>query len=161
MLWPDRIIKKMTQVKRGNGRQFAAVSRKQQRFSLLKIACSLVLICSFVGVLIQNDPFPGVRKAAMRHRRENELAKADEAQRDFRNPEEVKDEVSTDIKKDSKKIVILLLLLLLLIHHKQKEKMAVGRIHLNLPVSKMGRLGTLLLEQNLNGLHLVLNNSIN
>ena len=39
----------------------------------------------------------------MRHRRENELAKADEAQRDFRNPEEVKDEVTTDIKKDSKK----------------------------------------------------------
>jgi cyclophilin family peptidyl-prolyl cis-trans isomerase len=101
MLWPDCIIKKMTQVKRGTGRQLFAASRKQQRFSLLKIACSLVLICGFVGLLIQNDPFPGVRKAAMRQRRENELTKGDEAQRDFRNPQETKDEATTDIK-DSK-----------------------------------------------------------
>jgi len=76
----------MTQVKRGTARP--AVSRKQQRFSLLKIAGSLVLIGGFVALLFQNDPFPGVRQAAMRHRRGNEVENAEEVQRDFRNPNE-------------------------------------------------------------------------
>lgn len=71
----------MTQVKRGGSRQ-AAVSRKMQRYSLLKTAVVLVLIMGFIAVLFQNDPFPGVRKAAMRHRRGAEM------QRDFRDPAE-------------------------------------------------------------------------
>lgn len=77
----------MTQVKRGVGR--AAVARKHQRFSLLKIAGSLALIGGFVALLFRNDPFPGVRKAAMRHRKQSEIDKpAGDVQRDFRKPEE-------------------------------------------------------------------------
>jgi cyclophilin family peptidyl-prolyl cis-trans isomerase len=65
-------------VKRSAGR--LAVSRKMQRSNLLKTAGALLLILGLIAVLRQNDPFPGVRKAAMRHRRETEK------QRDFRDP---------------------------------------------------------------------------
>lgn len=57
----------MTQVKRGAGRM-TAVTRKQQRYSLLKILGSLTLIGACVMLLLSSDPFPGVRKAALRHR---------------------------------------------------------------------------------------------
>lgn len=67
MLWS---IKKMTQVKLGGVRPTA--TRKQQRYSLLKIVGSLSLISCFVIFLLQSDPFPGVRRAAVRHRRESE-----------------------------------------------------------------------------------------
>jgi peptidyl-prolyl cis-trans isomerase A (cyclophilin A) len=83
----------MTQVKRGNGR--VVVGRKQQRFSLLTIAGSLALIGGFVALLLQNDPFPGVRQAAMRHRRQSEVENpvaGGDVQRDFRTPELEKEE---------------------------------------------------------------------
>lgn len=70
----------MTQVKRGTGR--SAVSSRTQRYSLLKTAGGLLLIVGLVTVLFRNDPFPGVRKAAMRQRRQ--AAEAQE-QRDFRD----------------------------------------------------------------------------
>lgn len=60
----------MTQVKRVAARP--APSRKQHRYSLMKIVVSLALISGFVILLLQSDPFPGVRKAAMRHRRQDE-----------------------------------------------------------------------------------------
>jgi len=102
MLWSQRVIKQMTQVKRGAAR--AVPSRKQQRYSLMKIVGSLALICLFVVFLLQSDPFPGVRQAAMRHRRqtENELDSPGEMRRDFRNPE-INSKVETQ--KDSSKIV--------------------------------------------------------
>ncbi len=81
----------MTQVKRGVGR--VAVARKHQRFSLLKIAGSLALIGGFVALLLRNDPFPGVRKAAMRHRRQNEVdTPTGDVRRDFRTPEKETEE---------------------------------------------------------------------
>lgn len=92
MLLSNRIIKKMTQVKRSAGR--LAVSRKYERFSLLKIAGSLALIGGFVALLMKNDPFPGVRQAAMRHRRQNEMDTPGVVQRDFRKPESDAEEAS-------------------------------------------------------------------
>jgi len=71
MLWSRRIVNTMTQVKRGAARQ--APTRKQQRYSLMKILGSLALIGCFVVFLLQSDPFPGVRRAAMRHRRQTEI----------------------------------------------------------------------------------------
>jgi len=65
----------MTQVKRVAARP--ATSRKQQRYSLMKIVGSLALISGFVIFLLQSDPFPGVRKAAMRHRRQEENESVD------------------------------------------------------------------------------------
>ena len=61
----------MTQIKSGSARQ--TPSRKQQRYSLMKILGSLALISFFVIFLLQSDPFPGVRRAAMRHRRQTEI----------------------------------------------------------------------------------------
>jgi len=87
MLWSQRVIHRMTQVKRAAAR--SAPSRKQQRYSLMKIVGSLALIGGFVIFLLQSDPFPGVRKAAMRHRRQNENEMMDspgKMQRDFRKP---------------------------------------------------------------------------
>ena len=60
----------MTQVKHDAARP--APTRKQQRYSLVKIAGTLALISGFVIFLMQNDPFPGVKKTAMRHRRRTE-----------------------------------------------------------------------------------------
>ena len=57
----------MTQVKHDAARP--APTRKQQRYSLVKIVGALAMIGFFVIFLMQNDPFPGVRRAAMRHRR--------------------------------------------------------------------------------------------
>lgn len=57
----------MTQVKHDAARP--APSRKQQRYSLVKIVGSLAMIVFFVIFLMQNDPLPGVKRAAMRHRR--------------------------------------------------------------------------------------------
>jgi cyclophilin family peptidyl-prolyl cis-trans isomerase len=54
-----------------------------QRYSLIKTAGGLMLILGFVAVLFRNDPFPGVRKAAMRQRRQAEKTE----QRDFREPD--------------------------------------------------------------------------
>lgn len=70
MLWSKRAINKMTQVKRVAARP--SPSRKQQRYSVMKIVGLLALISVFVIVLLQSDPFPGVRKAAVRHRLQNE-----------------------------------------------------------------------------------------
>jgi len=97
MLLSQRIISKMTQVKRVDAR--SVPSRKQQRYSLVKIVGSLALILGFVIFLLQSDPFPGVRKAAMRHRRvnENELI-------DFRNDGEGK-VVTGEIKEEKKQVV--------------------------------------------------------
>lgn len=69
----------MTQVKRATGRQ--ALTRRMQRYSLLKTAVGLLLIIGLISVLLHNDPFPSVRRAAMRQRRQAEQ------QRDFREPE--------------------------------------------------------------------------
>jgi len=55
----------MTKVKMGGVRPTA--TRKQQRYSLIKIVGSLALISCLVIFLLQSDPFPGVRKAALRH----------------------------------------------------------------------------------------------
>ncbi|MGK3740178.1 MAG: peptidyl-prolyl cis-trans isomerase A (cyclophilin A) [Bacillariaceae sp.] len=87
MLWPKRLINRMTQVKRGTVRVLP--TRKQQRYSLMKIVGSLALIGGFVFCLFQSDPFPGVRQAAMRHRRENDanIDSPEKMQRDFRNPD--------------------------------------------------------------------------
>mmetsp|Transcript_11785 Transcript_11785/g.27587 ORF Transcript_11785/g.27587 Transcript_11785/m.27587 type:complete len:289 (+) Transcript_11785:265-1131(+) len=71
MLWSKRVIHKMTQVKRVTARP--APSRKQQRYSLMNIVGALALIGGFVMLLLQSDPLPGVRKAAVRHRRDNEI----------------------------------------------------------------------------------------
>jgi cyclophilin family peptidyl-prolyl cis-trans isomerase len=92
----------MTQVKRVDAR--SVPSRKQQRYSLVKIVGSLALILSFVIFLLQSDPFPGVRKAAMRHRRVNENELIDSPRksgRDFRNDGEGK--VVTGVIKEEKK----------------------------------------------------------
>lgn len=70
MIWSRRIVNKMTQVKRVAARP--ASSRKQQRYSLMKAFGSLALICCSVVFLLQSDPFPGVRRAALRHRSQSE-----------------------------------------------------------------------------------------
>jgi len=77
----------MTQVKRGAARVVS--TRKQQRYSLMKIVGALLLICGFVVFLLQSDPFPGVRQAAMRHRRQNDvkMESPGKMQRDFRSSE--------------------------------------------------------------------------
>jgi peptidyl-prolyl cis-trans isomerase A (cyclophilin A) len=95
----------MTQVKRVGAR--SAPSRKQQRFSLMKIVGSLALIIGFVIFLLQSDPFPGVRRAAMRHRRVNENELIDspiKSGRDFRNNGEGK-VVTGEIKEEKKQDV--------------------------------------------------------
>jgi cyclophilin family peptidyl-prolyl cis-trans isomerase len=69
----------MTQVKRGGSRQ--VITRKMQRYSLLKAGGALLLICGFATVLLKSDPLPGVRN--MRHRLK---IKQGEVQRDFRQP---------------------------------------------------------------------------
>lgn len=69
----------MTQVKLGGIRPTA--TRKQQRYSLIKIVGSLALISSIVIFLLQSDPFPGVRRAAVRHRRENENETTDSSRK--------------------------------------------------------------------------------
>lgn len=100
MLWSKRIVHKMTQVKRVAARP--APSRKQQRYSLLKITGALALICGFVIFLIQSDPFPGVRKAAMRHRRDTEIMDSPEKHRDFRNNDGKGEIVTGEIKEEKK-----------------------------------------------------------
>ena len=85
MLWPRRLINKMTQVKRGTARVIP--TRKQQRYSLMKIVSALAFIGGFVFFLLQSDPFPGVKQASMRHRREKDVVAMDtpgNVQRDFR-----------------------------------------------------------------------------
>lgn len=74
----------MTQVKKGAVRQ--VVTRKMQRYSLLKAGAALILIGGFVAVLFNSDPLPGVRKAAMRHRRQAQSLQENPVERDFRNP---------------------------------------------------------------------------
>jgi peptidyl-prolyl cis-trans isomerase A (cyclophilin A) len=108
MLWPKRVINRMTQVKRGTTRVLP--SRKQQRYSLMKILGSLALIGGFVFCLFQSDPFPGVRQAAMRHRRQNDVNvdSPGKIQRDFRNPdgssaEEQGGVITGEIKEEKKK----------------------------------------------------------
>lgn len=87
----------MTQFKRGGGgggRGAVMVTRKQQRFSLFKIATAILCITALVVVLMQNDPFPGVRKAALRHQRQRqttEEADTTQQRRDFRNSEGVEE----------------------------------------------------------------------
>ena len=76
----------MTQVKLNSGGR-PAITRRMQRFSLIKIFVGLLATLGFVAVLLQNDPFTGVRQAALRQRRRTEM------QRDFREPE---DEVEAD-----------------------------------------------------------------
>ncbi|KAL3905835.1 MAG: hypothetical protein SGILL_009519 [Bacillariaceae sp.] len=78
----------MTQVKRGHQGN-AVAGRKQQRFSLIKLVGALMLMGGVVFVLLRNDPFPGVRRAAMRHRRQSEIVKNED--RDFRNPKTVEE----------------------------------------------------------------------
>jgi len=78
----------MTQVKKGAVRQ--AVTRKMQRYSLLKAGATLIFICGFVGVLFNSDPLPGIRKAAIRHRRKAQ-SHQEVVERDFRNPVETND----------------------------------------------------------------------
>ncbi|KAG7345142.1 cyclophilin type peptidyl-prolyl cis-trans isomerase [Nitzschia inconspicua] len=85
----------MTQVKRGNART-AVMTRKQQRFSLFKIVSVVMGITLLVVLLMQNDPFPGVRKAAMRHRRRQTEVIASSSERDFRNPTETVEEIKTE-----------------------------------------------------------------
>jgi peptidyl-prolyl cis-trans isomerase A (cyclophilin A) len=92
MFWSSRILKKMTKVKRGNGN--AVVTRKQLRYSLFKIASAILGISALVVLLMQNDPFPGVRKASMRHRRQQET------NRDFRDPTEKVEEIKTEQKQE-------------------------------------------------------------
>ena len=79
MLWSKRAIYKMTQVKRVAARP--APSRKQQRFSLIKIVGALAVISCLVIFLLRSDPFPGVRKAAMRHRQQNENENVDSSRK--------------------------------------------------------------------------------
>ena len=89
MLWPKRVINRMTTVKRGSTSRVLP-SRKQQRYSLMKIVGSVALICGLVFCLFRSDPFPGVRQAAMRHRRQNDVVNVDspeKMQRDFRKPD--------------------------------------------------------------------------
>lgn len=69
----------MAIVKRSAGGR-VAITRRMQRFSLLKIFVGLLAILGLVTLLLQNDPFPSVRRAAMRQRRRVET------QRDFREP---------------------------------------------------------------------------
>ncbi len=68
----------MTLVKRTTGRP--ALTRKMQRYSLLTTAVGLLLIICLISLLLHSDPFPSVRKAAIRQRRQAEQ------QRDFREP---------------------------------------------------------------------------
>lgn len=72
------LARRMTQVKRSLGRP--AATRKMQRFSLLTTVVGLLVIVGLIATLFKNDPFPGVRRAAMRQRRQAET------QRDFRDP---------------------------------------------------------------------------
>jgi cyclophilin family peptidyl-prolyl cis-trans isomerase len=83
MLWLRQLVYSMTQVKRGGGRP--AFTRKMQRYSLMKAIGALVLCLMFAAVLLRNDPFPGVRKAAMRHRRQA-AEETPNGERDFRDP---------------------------------------------------------------------------
>mmetsp|Transcript_86371 Transcript_86371/g.249471 ORF Transcript_86371/g.249471 Transcript_86371/m.249471 type:complete len:284 (-) Transcript_86371:12-863(-) len=72
---------RMTQVNKSTvGRP--AVTRRMQRYSLLKAAGGLVVIFGLIATLLRNDPFPSVRQQAIRQRRQVEK------QRDFRDPEE-------------------------------------------------------------------------
>lgn len=82
----------MTQVKHDAARP--APTRKQQRYSLVKIVGTLALISGFVIFLMQNDPFPGVRKAAMRHRRRTEQEVEDKSKIEVGEIKEEKKEVS-------------------------------------------------------------------
>jgi len=82
----------MTQVKRVASRQ--APSRKQQRYSVLKIVGSLAVIGGFVIFLLQTDPFPGLRQAAMKHSHQNEnemINSHDKSQSDLKNGEDIVD----------------------------------------------------------------------
>ena len=86
----------MTQVnKQTIGNQ--GLTRKMQRYSLIKTVCALVLMLGFATVLFRSDPFPGVRKAALRRREESSSAE-EEVERDFRKPqnEEEKADSSAD-----------------------------------------------------------------
>ena len=82
----------MTQVKRATGRP--VLTRRMQRYSLLKTAVCLLVISGLIAVLLHNDPFPSVRRAAIRQRRQAEQ------QRDFREPGD-KDNVSSEGEQDN------------------------------------------------------------
>jgi cyclophilin family peptidyl-prolyl cis-trans isomerase len=62
----------------------------------MKAAGAIVLILGFVAFLFQNDPFPGVRKAAMRQRRQADTSNEQEVARDFRDPETETDQNGAD-----------------------------------------------------------------
>lgn len=91
-------IHRMTKVKKGGTRQ--AITRKMQRYSLMKTGGALIFICGFVAVLFRSDPLPGVRKAAMRHRLKAEKIQDGVVERDFRNPVENKDSEGEPHKED-------------------------------------------------------------
>jgi len=99
MHWSGRIINKMTQVKRAAVRP--TQTRKQQRYSVMKIVGVIGLIGGFVVLLLQSDPLPGVRKASMRHRLEGKN-NAEATERDFRQPRAAGKVVSGEIKETKK-----------------------------------------------------------
>eukprot|EP00934_Nitzschia_sp_Nitz4_P002607 Nitzschia sp. Nitz4//scaffold40_size135432//23280//24248//NITZ4_003231-RA/size135432-snap-gene-0.113-mRNA-1//1//CDS//3329551180//2597//frame0 len=91
----------MTQMKRNSGKQ--TITQKLLRSSILKVVVLLLAIVGFVGFFLQNDPFPGVRQAAMRRRR----AAEEQRQRDFRPPEDGNGEVSGEAQDDGGRTFIL------------------------------------------------------
>ena len=60
---------KMAQVKKGS--RPTVITRKQQRYSLLKVVLGLVSVLGFAMLLFRSDPFPSVRRASMRHRNQH------------------------------------------------------------------------------------------
>lgn len=68
-----------------------------QRYSLLKAGAALIFICSFVAVLFNSDPLPGVHKAAMRHRRNPQSLHEGVVERDFRHPAKTNEDKMDDI----------------------------------------------------------------
>lgn len=83
----------MTQVKRSTGRP--VISKTMQRYSLIKTFGAIVFILALVGVLVQNDPFPGVRKAAVRQR-QNAASDGNVDQGHRRADEEAGDQGNSD-----------------------------------------------------------------
>jgi cyclophilin family peptidyl-prolyl cis-trans isomerase len=80
-------VNRMTQVKLGGGSR-QVLTRKMQRYSLMKAGGALIFICGFVALLFRSDPLPSVRKAAMRHRLKGDDVQKDVVGRDFRDPAE-------------------------------------------------------------------------
>ena len=95
ILWS---VNRMTKVKLGGARP--TPTRKQQRYSIMKIVGSMALISCVVILLAQSDPFPGVRKAAVRHRRVNGVEVSDSPDG---KPKEGGELVAGKIKEEKKK----------------------------------------------------------